>query len=154
MTWPRTLWTTRTAFGWMEPCASPVAREAAQGTEGRRGCRRRAGPAPSCPRSDRSDRTPFSGRSSPGRAEAPAHGHASAARRSSAVTAIVRHVARRDDEGATYYHPLVAWTTRDGRTCEHSSRFGRGSVRGGFGVGTLVTVQYDPEDPSRFAIQG
>ncbi|MFF4219298.1 DUF3592 domain-containing protein [Streptomyces nondiastaticus] len=67
---------------------------------------------------------------------------------------IVRHVARRDDEGATYYHPLVAWTTRDGRTCEHSSRFGRGSVRGGFGVGTLVTVQYDPEDPSRFAIQG
>lgn len=67
---------------------------------------------------------------------------------------IVRHDVRRDDEGATFYHPVAAWTTRDGRECAYSSRFGRGSVAGGFGVGTSVIVQYDPEDPRRFAIQG
>ncbi|MFC7263347.1 DUF3592 domain-containing protein [Streptomyces lutosisoli] len=67
---------------------------------------------------------------------------------------IVRHDVRRDDEGATLYHPVAAWTTRDGRECEYSSRFGRGFVGGGFGVGTSVMVQYDPEDPRRFAIQG
>ncbi|MEU8981512.1 DUF3592 domain-containing protein [Streptomyces sp. NPDC048309] len=42
----------------------------------------------------------------------------------------------------------------DGRDCEYSSRFGRGSVGGEFGVGTFVMVRYDPEDPRRFAIQG
>lgn len=81
---------------------------------------------------------------------------ASALRRTG-VTAkgwIVRHDVRRDEEGARYHHPVAAWTTRDGRACEHASRFGRGSVRGGFGVGSMVTVQYDPEDPRRFAIQG
>ncbi|MEU6068678.1 DUF3592 domain-containing protein [Streptomyces sp. NPDC047082] len=67
---------------------------------------------------------------------------------------IVRHDVRRDDEGATFYHPVAAWTTRDGRECEYSSRFGRGVVGGGFGVGAFVVVQYDPEDPRRFAIQG
>lgn len=67
---------------------------------------------------------------------------------------IVRHDVRRDDEGATFYYPVAAWTTRDGRECEYASRFGRGSVAGGFGVGTVVMVRYDPEDPRRFAIQG
>ncbi|WP_137991645.1 DUF3592 domain-containing protein [Streptomyces vilmorinianum] len=67
---------------------------------------------------------------------------------------IVRHDVRRDDEGATFHHPVAAWTTRDGRACEYSSRFGRGSIGGGFGVGTPVMVRYDPEDPRRFAIQG
>ncbi|MFD4548291.1 DUF3592 domain-containing protein [Streptomyces sp. NPDC058246] len=67
---------------------------------------------------------------------------------------IVRHAVRRDNEGTTFYHPVAAWTTRDGRDCEYSSRFGRGSVGGEFGVGTFVMVRYDPEDPRRFAIQG
>lgn len=67
---------------------------------------------------------------------------------------IVRHEVRRGDEGAKFYHPVAAWTTRDGRECEYSSRFGRGSIGGGFGVGTSVTVRYDPADPRRFAIQG
>ncbi|MCX5008832.1 DUF3592 domain-containing protein [Streptomyces sp. NBC_00638] len=81
---------------------------------------------------------------------------ASALRRTG-VTAegrIVRHDVSRGDEGARYHHPVAAWTTRDGRACEYASRLGRGSVRGGFGVGSRVTVQYDPEDPRRFAIQG
>ncbi|WP_162889996.1 DUF3592 domain-containing protein [Streptomyces olivoreticuli] len=67
---------------------------------------------------------------------------------------IVRHDVRRNDEGARFHHPVAAWTTRDGRECEYSSRFGRGSVGGNFGVGAFVVVQYDPEDPRRFAIQG
>lgn len=81
---------------------------------------------------------------------------ASAIRRTG-VTArgrIVRHDVRRGDEGATFYHPVAAWTTRDGRECEYSSRLGRGSVGGGFGVGAFVVVQYDAQDPRRFAIQG
>jgi hypothetical protein len=81
---------------------------------------------------------------------------ASALRRTG-VTAegrIVRHDVRRDDEGATFYHPVAAWTTRDGRECEYSSRFGRGSIGHGFGVGASVVVRYDPGDPRRFAIQG
>ncbi|GAA0345329.1 DUF3592 domain-containing protein [Streptomyces blastmyceticus] len=80
-----------------------------------------------------------------------------AALRRTGVTAqgrIVRHEVSRSDEGATFHHPVAAWTTRDGRECEYSSRFGRGSVAGHFGVGSLVMVQYDPEDPRRFAIQG
>ncbi|MEU9213082.1 DUF3592 domain-containing protein [Streptomyces sp. NPDC048415] len=81
---------------------------------------------------------------------------ASALRRAgvSAEGRIVRHDVRRDDEGATFYHPVAAWTTRDGRECEYSCRFGRSVVGGDFGVGTLVMVQYDPEDPHRFTIQG
>ncbi|NEA54687.1 DUF3592 domain-containing protein [Streptomyces sp. SID13666] len=67
---------------------------------------------------------------------------------------IVRHDVRRDNEGATFHHPVAAWTTRDGREYEYASRFGRGSVGGDFGVGNFVTVQYDPEDPRRFAIKG
>lgn len=79
--------------------------------------------------------------------------------RSAGVTVegrIVRHDVRRNDEGATLYHPVAAWTTRDGRPCEYSSRFGRGSVRhgNGFRVGTVVSVRYDPADPRRFAIEG
>ncbi|MFD3436563.1 DUF3592 domain-containing protein [Streptomyces sp. NPDC058685] len=79
--------------------------------------------------------------------------------RSAGVTVegrIVRHDVRRNDEGVTFYHPVAAWTTRDGRTCEYSSRLGRGSVRhgDGFRVGTLVSVRYDPADPRRFAIEG
>ncbi|MFC9615916.1 DUF3592 domain-containing protein [Streptomyces sp. NPDC056938] len=67
---------------------------------------------------------------------------------------IVRHDVTRSDEGAKFVHPVAAWTTQDGRACEYSSRFGRGSLGRRFGVGTTVTVQYDPEDPRRFAIQG
>lgn len=67
---------------------------------------------------------------------------------------IVRHDVSRSDEGATFHHPVAAWTTRDGRECEYSSRFGRGSVAGHFGVGAVVMVRYDPRDPRRFAIQG
>ncbi|MEU1199687.1 DUF3592 domain-containing protein [Streptomyces sp. NPDC005813] len=77
--------------------------------------------------------------------------------RRSGVTAegrIVRHDVRRNDEGGSFHHPVAAWTTRDGRECAYSSRLGRGSVVGGFGVGTAVTVRYDPNDPRRFAIQG
>ncbi|GAA0593621.1 DUF3592 domain-containing protein [Streptomyces crystallinus] len=67
---------------------------------------------------------------------------------------IVRHEVGRSDEGGTFYYPVVAWTARDGRTCEYASRFGRGSVRGGFGVGSHAVVLYDPEAPDRFTIQG
>ncbi|BAC68236.1 hypothetical protein AQJ43_35375 [Streptomyces avermitilis] len=67
---------------------------------------------------------------------------------------IVRHDVRRDDDGARYHHPVAAWTTPDGLECEHSSRFGRGSIGGRFGVGALVVVRYDPENPRRFEIQG
>lgn len=67
---------------------------------------------------------------------------------------IVRHEVHRGDEGARYYHPVAAWTTRDGRECEYASRFGRGSVGAAFRVGAAAVVRYDPKDPSRFEIQG
>ncbi|MGX1267204.1 DUF3592 domain-containing protein [Streptomyces phaeoluteigriseus] len=81
---------------------------------------------------------------------------ASALRRAGVTAAgqVVRHETRRDDDGAKYEHPVVAWTTRDGRQCEYSSRLGRGSTPRGFAVGTSVTVRYDEEDPRRFAIRG
>ncbi|MEU7283451.1 DUF3592 domain-containing protein [Streptomyces sp. NPDC045431] len=81
---------------------------------------------------------------------------ASALRRTgvTAEARVVRYDTRRDDDGATYHHPVVAWTTRDGRECEHSSRLGRGTAPRGLGVGSAVTVRYDEEDPRRFAIQG
>ncbi|GAA0289894.1 hypothetical protein GCM10010302_30380 [Streptomyces polychromogenes] len=64
----------------------------------------------------------------------------------------MRYRTRDDHDGATYHHPVIAWTTRDGRACEHSSRLGRGTPR--IPVGNSVTLRYDLEDPSRFAIQG
>jgi hypothetical protein len=67
---------------------------------------------------------------------------------------IVRHDVSRGDEGAKYYHPVAAWTARDGRTCEYASRFGRGAVGSGFRVGAYVVVRYDPQAPQRFAIEG
>ncbi|GGY00825.1 DUF3592 domain-containing protein [Streptomyces hiroshimensis] len=67
---------------------------------------------------------------------------------------IVRHEVRRDDDGATYKHPVAAWTAQDGRTCEYSSRFGRGAVGNNFGVGAYVMVRYDPQAPHRFEIEG
>ncbi|MFD0279068.1 DUF3592 domain-containing protein [Kitasatospora sp. NPDC127111] len=67
---------------------------------------------------------------------------------------IVRHDASRNDEGSTSYHPVAAWTARDGRTCEYSSRFGRKVVGDDFRVGAHVVVQYDPKAPHRFAIKG
>ncbi|MGW2911668.1 DUF3592 domain-containing protein [Streptomyces asoensis] len=67
---------------------------------------------------------------------------------------IVRHDSRRDDDGVTFHHPVAAWTTRDGRACEHASRFGRGSVAGAYRVGAPVVVLYDPDDPRRFEIRG
>ncbi|MFI1507806.1 DUF3592 domain-containing protein [Streptomyces sp. NPDC020597] len=67
---------------------------------------------------------------------------------------IVRHEVSRGDEGATYYHPVAAWTAHDGSACEYPSRFGRGSTAGAFGVGAAVVVRYDGDDPRRFAIQG
>lgn len=67
---------------------------------------------------------------------------------------IVRHDIRRSDEGATFRYPVAAWTARDGRACEYSSRFGRTTIGSGFGVGTQVVVRYDPEAPHRFEIQG
>ncbi|MFI6106685.1 DUF3592 domain-containing protein [Streptomyces sp. NPDC051310] len=72
----------------------------------------------------------------------------------SAEAWIVRHEARRDDEGATFHHPVAAWTAQDGRACEYPSRFGRGRVGNGFGVGAHVMVRYDPAAPQRFAIEG
>ncbi|OAR25727.1 hypothetical protein A8W25_09235 [Streptomyces sp. ERV7] len=77
--------------------------------------------------------------------------------RRSGVTArarIVRHDVVRSDEGAKFYHPVAAWTTRDGHTCEDSSRFGRSSVGSGFRVGAHVMVRYDPQAPHRFVIEG
>ncbi|MEV6570152.1 DUF3592 domain-containing protein [Streptomyces sp. NPDC051577] len=67
---------------------------------------------------------------------------------------IVRHDTVRSDEGATLHYPVAAWTTGDGRLCEHASRFGRGSVASAFRVGASVLVRYDPENPRRFEIQG
>jgi hypothetical protein len=67
---------------------------------------------------------------------------------------IVRHDVQRGDEGARYRHPVVTWTTGDGRTCTHTSRFGRSTVGPGFGAGAAVVVRYDPADPGRFAVQG
>ncbi|MFD7169699.1 DUF3592 domain-containing protein [Streptomyces violascens] len=66
---------------------------------------------------------------------------------------IVRHDVERD-EGFTYHYPVAAWTARDGRTYECSSRFGRGKVGSGFRVGAHVVVRYDPDNPHRFAIEG
>ena len=71
-----------------------------------------------------------------------------------AVGRIVRHDTRRDDEGAKSHHPVVAWTTRDGRECTYSSMLGRSTVTHGFGVGASVTVRYDEENPRRFEIRG
>ncbi|MFI9722966.1 DUF3592 domain-containing protein [Streptomyces sp. NPDC052396] len=67
---------------------------------------------------------------------------------------IVRHDVRREDDGATFYHPVAAWMARDGRTCEYSSRFGRRVIGSDFGVGAHAVVQYDPQAPHRFAIEG
>ncbi|MER6788983.1 DUF3592 domain-containing protein [Streptomyces sp. NPDC000658] len=67
---------------------------------------------------------------------------------------IVRHHVRRDDDGARYHHPVAAWTAQDGTACEYTSRFGRGSIEGRFGVGAAVTVRYDAANPRRFEIQG
>jgi hypothetical protein len=82
---------------------------------------------------------------------------ASALRRTgiTAVGRIVRHDTRRDDEdGTKYHHPVVAWTTRDGRECMYPSNFGRSTVLHGFGIGNSVTVLYDEKDPRRFEIRG
>ncbi|MFJ9968800.1 DUF3592 domain-containing protein [Streptomyces avermitilis] len=81
---------------------------------------------------------------------------ASALRRTgvAAVGRVVRHDTRRDDDGAKYHHPVVAWTTRDGRECTYSSTFGRGKVLHGYGVGNSVTVLYDETNPRRFEIRG
>ncbi|WP_251091658.1 DUF3592 domain-containing protein [Streptomyces sp. Caat 7-52] len=68
---------------------------------------------------------------------------------------IVRHEARRDDDGGyTFHHPVAAWTTLDGTACEYSSRFGRTAIGNGFRVGAHVTVRYDPKAPQRFEIKG
>ncbi|MFE1175946.1 DUF3592 domain-containing protein [Streptomyces sp. NPDC058773] len=71
---------------------------------------------------------------------------------------IVRHVVRwyKDSDGVKSkgYHPVVAWTAQDGRTCEYESMFGRGVVKHGFGLGAHVMVRYDPEAPDRFTIEG
>ncbi|WP_328789345.1 DUF3592 domain-containing protein [Streptomyces sp. NBC_00273] len=67
---------------------------------------------------------------------------------------IVRHTVSRSDEGTTFYSPVAAWTDRNGRACEHTSRFGRGKVGGAFRVGAYVTVRYDPQRPDRFEIKG
>ncbi|WP_187283507.1 DUF3592 domain-containing protein [Streptomyces sp. t39] len=71
-----------------------------------------------------------------------------------AVGRVVRHDTRRGDEGATYHHPVVAWTTRDGRDCTYPSGFGRGTVLHGYAIGSSVTVLYDEKNPSRFEIRG
>ncbi|GGS19438.1 DUF3592 domain-containing protein [Streptomyces nojiriensis] len=67
---------------------------------------------------------------------------------------IVRHQVSRNDEGGKFYHPVAAWTDRDGRAHEHSSRFGRGTVGNAFRVGACVMVRYDPGKPDRFEIEG
>ncbi|MEU1010311.1 DUF3592 domain-containing protein [Streptomyces sp. NPDC005890] len=67
---------------------------------------------------------------------------------------IVRHKVVRNDEGATFYYPVAAWTAQDGTACEYSSRYGRAAVRNTFGVGVRVTVRYDPRAPHRFSIEG
>ncbi|WP_093480320.1 MULTISPECIES: DUF3592 domain-containing protein [unclassified Streptomyces] len=81
---------------------------------------------------------------------------ASAIRRTGVMATghIVRHEVTRSDEGVECVHPVAAWTTRDGRACAYPSRCGRGSSGRRLGVGTTVTVRYDPENPRRFAIQG
>ncbi|MEU5633136.1 DUF3592 domain-containing protein [Streptomyces rishiriensis] len=71
-----------------------------------------------------------------------------------AVGRVVRHDTRRDDDGAKYHHPVVAWTTRAGRECTYPSTFGRGTILHGFGVGNSVTVLYDENNPRRFEIRG
>ncbi|MFF5437606.1 DUF3592 domain-containing protein [Streptomyces achromogenes] len=71
-----------------------------------------------------------------------------------AVGRVVRHDIRRGDDGAEYHHPVVAWTTRDGRECTYPSTFGRGTVLPGFGTGNSVTVLYDADNPRRFEIRG
>ncbi|MFB6516195.1 DUF3592 domain-containing protein [Streptomyces virginiae] len=82
--------------------------------------------------------------------------HLSSLRREGAIAVgrIVRHKTSEGSEGGTFYHPVAAWTSRDGRACEHTSRFGRGKVPKAFRVGASVTVRYDPEKPSRFFIVG
>ncbi|MCX5387325.1 DUF3592 domain-containing protein [Streptomyces sp. NBC_00083] len=71
-----------------------------------------------------------------------------------AVGRVVRHDTRRGDEGAAYHHPVVAWTTHDGRACTYPSAFGRSTILRGFGVGHSVTVLYDERNPRRFVIHG
>ncbi|MCT9089940.1 DUF3592 domain-containing protein [Streptomyces sp. ASQP_92] len=71
-----------------------------------------------------------------------------------AVGHIVRHDTRHGDEGARYHHPVVAWTTREGRACTYPAMFGRGKVTRGFGVGARVMVLYDERNPARFELSG
>lgn len=58
---------------------------------------------------------------------------------------------RSDGAKRTFYYPVVAWTTEDGRTCEYESSYGNDSR---FGVGVPVTVRYAPEAPDEFTIEG
>ncbi|WP_327678284.1 DUF3592 domain-containing protein [Streptomyces sp. NBC_00467] len=45
---------------------------------------------------------------------------------------IARHHVRQNDEGVTFYHPVAAWTTRDGARA--STRPGSHAVRSGTGT--------------------
>ncbi|MFG2975782.1 DUF3592 domain-containing protein [Streptomyces sp. NPDC048331] len=71
-----------------------------------------------------------------------------------AVGRIVRHAASEGSEGGTIYHPVARWTSSDGSACEHTSRFGQGTVPKAFRLGATVKVRYDPEKPDRFFIEG
>uniref|UniRef100_A0AAU2JS07 DUF3592 domain-containing protein n=1 Tax=Streptomyces sp. NBC_00049 TaxID=2903617 RepID=A0AAU2JS07_9ACTN len=71
-----------------------------------------------------------------------------------AAARIVRHDVMRTDEGSTLHFPVAAWTDRDGRDCRHASRFGRGSIPSAVRLGANVVVRYDPQNPSRFEIEG
>ncbi|MET8296623.1 MULTISPECIES: DUF3592 domain-containing protein [unclassified Streptomyces] len=71
-----------------------------------------------------------------------------------AVARVVRHDTRRDDDGARYHHPVVTWTTPDGRERTYPSVLGRGKILPGFGTGSSVTVLYDADHPRRFEIKG
>jgi hypothetical protein len=73
--------------------------------------------------------------------------HHSAARAQGTVTANRIEV---DDDGASLYHPEVAFTTPDGERHRFISKVGQ--TPAGFTVGELVPVAYDPDLPESAGI--
>lgn len=65
----------------------------------------------------------------------------------------VVRLATSSGQNGILYHPVVQWTTADGRPMERTAMIGKSMVLN-FRPGRRVLVHYDPRDPARMAIEG